>query len=264
MKNALMCKPLFFQVKYQINPWMKIGSVNQKRAMEQWKNLIFIYKRFGIKVWVIDQQKDMPDMVFAADQGIVSGNKMLLSNFRFQERRNESKIYEKWFTDYGLNILRLPKNVYFEGGGETIRWKDIIFVGTGFRTNFQALKALQKVIKSEVIGLELLDKRFYHLDTCFFVLNEKTAFYFRPAFSKKSIELIKKHIPEVIEFEEEDVLNFAANSVVIDKSVVIQDGCDHFGKLIKQLGYTPVMTNVSEFIKAGGGIHCLTGNLDEN
>lgn len=256
-----MCKPTFFQVKYQINPWMKIGSVNQKKAMQQWKNLVSSYQKLGIKVFVIDQQKDFPDMVFCADQGIIHNKKVLLSNFRFKERRGESKIFEKWFKNFGLEVFKLPKNIYFEGEGESIRWNKKVFIGTGFRTSQQALKLISKALNIEVIGLELVDKRFYHLDTCLFALNEKIVFYFPSAFSKKSIEIIKKHVPILIEFREEDVLNFTANSVVHGKYVVMQSGNKYFAKLIKDLGYIPIMTDVGEFIKSGGGIHCLTGNI---
>ncbi len=257
-----MCKPLFFQVDYEINPWMHIGSVDEKKAMRQWKDLVSLYEKLGVKVHIIDQQKNVPDMVFAVDQGIINNKKILLSNFRYPERRDETLIYEPWFRNYGLEIVKMPHDVYFEGGGETVKWQNILFIGTGFRTSPQALPLIENDLGVKVLGLELIDKRFYHLDTCFFVLDEKTAFYFPDAFSQKSIRLLKKNIPSLIKIPEKDALQFATNSVVIDKTVVIQSGNIHFAQLIKEYGYSPVMTDVNEFIKAGGAIHCLTRDLD--
>lgn len=262
MKSVLMCKPSFFQVKYQINPWMKIGTVDQQIAMTQWQKLVDIYKRLGVEVNIIEQRNDLPDMVFCADQGIVNNKRILLSNFKYKERRGETEVYRKWFREHGFKILTLPKSNYFEGGGETIKWCDKLFIGTGFRTSSKSLKLISKIMDIEIIGLQLIDSRFYHLDTCFFVLDNNTAFYYPPAFSNKSVELIKSVIPSLIEFNEKDILGFAANSTVINTTVVMQNTNIRFKNLLEDLGYYTIQTDVSEFIKSGGGIHCLTGSLN--
>lgn len=263
MKTVLMCRPLFFQVCYQINPWMQMGAVDETKAMAQWTSLVDIYEDLGVKVLTIDQEKEVPDMVFCADQGVVKNGKVFLSSFRYPERRKENEIYEKWFKNYGLVILKLPENVYFEGGGETIKYKDKLFIGTGFRTSREALELVEKSLETEVVGLELIDPRFYHLDTCLFVLDTETAFYFPPAFSQESIKMLKWQIPRLIELKEDEVMKFAANSTVVGKTVIIQKENKSFAKTIEDLGYMIKEIDISEFVKAGGGIHCLVGDLGD-
>lgn len=259
MNTLLTCRPNHFQVKYKINPWMKIGKVNGKESKKQWENLVKTYEELGFKVLVIDQDKRYPDMVFVADQGIYLGNnKFLTSNFRFEERKGETSIYKKWFKNYGLDLIESPKNIHFEGGGETYRYKNILFVGSGFRSDSNVVDYLKKVSSYEVFSLELIDKRFYHLDTCFFILDENYIFYYPKALSKKSINIIKKISKNNFEINYQDTLNFAANSVSIGNSVLVQQGSDNFCNTIRDLGYEVIELNVSEFIKAGGGIHCLT------
>lgn len=262
MKNILMCRPLYFQVKYQINPWMKPGSVNTENALKQWDKLVETYKKLGANVNILDQEKSLPDMVFSADQGIKVGDKILVSNFRYKERRGERAFYKQWYKKNNNNIIELPKDIYFEGEGVAVKFKNNLFIGTGFRTSSKCVNYLKTILKENVIELKLVDERFYHLDICLFVLDNKYVFYYPPAFSQESVKVIKSEVKNLIELDEEDLLSFAANSVSVGKHVIIQSGNKHFADIISKLGYTPIMLNVSEFIKAGGGIHCLTQTLN--
>lgn len=258
MKKVLLCKPLFYQINYQINPWMNIGSVNRSLAIDQWLLLKKEYEDLGLDVKIIDQVEGVPDMVFAADQGINVKNGFLISNFKYKQRQEESRIYENWLKQNSYKILRLPKSCIFEGGGESVFFKDILFVGTGFRTSPNSIAEITKVSNLNVIPLTLTDARFYHLDTCLFCLDDKTAFYYPPAFSKQSQDVLKKQVQNLIEINESDALNFAANSVTVGKNVFCQKGSSNFEKHIQKLGYSIIGLDVSEFIKAGGGIHCLS------
>jgi N-dimethylarginine dimethylaminohydrolase len=257
-----MCRPTYYQVEYQINPWMKVGSVDQTIALQQWQKLVRLYQSLGAKVDIIDQQPGSPDMVFAADQAIVCGkSRLLLSSFRYQERRAETVYYQAWYAQHGYDIITLPPDIYLEGGGETQTWRNYLFIGTGFRASKSIARVIQQLIDKEVMSLELVDDRFYHLDTCLFVLDDQTVFYYPPAFSKNSVTTLKQLVPQLIEFNLEDVLQFAPNSVVVDSTVVIQTGNEAFANAVLGLGYTPRFIDVGEFIKAGGGAHCLTGQL---
>ncbi len=261
IREVLVCRPIHYSVEYTINPWMKPGSVDKQKATEQWEKLIEIYKKLSIKVNVIDQEVGVPDMVFATDQGIVDDGKVLLSNFRYQERRKEQIHYGKWFLDHGYTLTHLPENIFFEGGGECIVRDAFAFLGVGFRSSPQTPRYLVSFLDREVIPLQLIDPYFYHLDTCLFCLDEKTAFYYPHAFSEESIEDLQEHIPNLISFTSEEAKGFSSNSVVSGDTVICQVGNPTFKKRIEELGYEMIEINIGEFIKAGGGIHCLTNIL---
>lgn len=263
IKQLLMCKPLHFQVEYVINPWMKVGSVDLQLAKRQWEQLVEKLEKLQIKVEYIDQKKNLPDMVFAADQGIVKQNQMLLSNFKYKERQGEGEAYLPWFEKNGFDVLKLSEGSFFEGGGESSFVEGKLLVGTGFRTNKKAVSEIAEKLNVETLGLELVNPNFYHLDTCFLPLNSKTAFFYPTAFSKKSQAILQALFPKLIAFSEQEVNSFAANSLVTDHHVIVQKGSDSFKQKLDGLGYRTVETNVSEFIKAGGGIHCLVQVLKE-
>jgi len=50
--------------------------------------------------------------------------------------------------------------------------------------------------------------------------------------------------------------------VVVGKHVVTTTGCPQLHRDLKDRGYTPHETPLSEFIKAGGSAKCLTLRLD--
>lgn len=264
IKKVLMCKPLYFsELDYSINPWMTPGKINEQHAMKEWSELVSIYKNLGIQVEIIDQKHGVPDMVFATDQGIVRGNKVLLSQFWFDERKNESQHYEQWFEEQGYEITKLPPGVYFEGNGDSYFLHDKLLIGIGYRADEYTCRTVSSLLDIEVVPLQITDPKFYHLDVGFFPLNAETAFYYPKAFSKESRKVLKKLIPNLIEFTAEEANGFCANSVVSGDHVIHQKDNPTFEAKLKDLGYKAISVDLHEFKKSGGGTHCLTNILEE-
>lgn len=263
IKRVLMCNPLYFTVEHVYNPWMKPGSVNTQKAIKQWNNLKKVYETLGITVEIIDQVKGIHDMVFSTDQGIVKGREVLLSNFRPLPRQPEREQYKVWFEKNGYKINELPKHHYLEGNGETYFWNDMMFVGTGVRSDLEIPKFLRNFYDREVLYVKIMDPAFFHLDVGFFPLNHETIFYYPPAYSPGTIQELKKRVPNLVEFTKEEAYGFCANSVVTDHHVIVQEGNPSFTQKLHNLGYRTIEIDLREFMKSGGGAHCLTNILEE-
>lgn len=255
-----MCPADHFTVAYSINPWMKEGTVNHDLAKQQWQQLADTYRSLDIEVAEVEPASHLPDMVFAVDQGIVIDHRVVLSNFRYEERQGESDIYAQWFMDNGYEVVRPTKAHYLEGG-ECLWWRGQYFLGVGFRADKETKNELSELLAHPVLYLELINEYFYHLDTCFFPLNEKVAFYYPAAFADQSVELLKNYGGTLVELTEAEAKGFAANSIVLDKTVITQKGNDRFTGILKEYGYEVVELEMGEFMKSGGGIHCLSLKL---
>src|SRR5687767_297176 len=129
VKRVLLCKPTHFTVDYVINPHMQPYSVDSPKALKQWEKLVTILESLNIKVEVIEQEPDVPDMVFATDQGIVKDGAILLANFRYRQRQKERVYYREWFREHGFR-LRALSNIFPFEGGDTLFFGDMLFVGT--------------------------------------------------------------------------------------------------------------------------------------
>lgn len=258
IKKVLLCPPDHFQIRYQINPWMKLDNpINQTQAKDQWSKLVNLYQNLAIKIKLIPPQPNLPDMVFTADQGLVKGNLVVMACFRHPQRRPETKIYQDWFEKNGYQTLCLPKGFYFEGG-DALEAGDKIVIGHGFRTSPKSLPLLSKLLKTPVIGLRLVNPYFYHLDTCLFIPNPKTAFYYPGAFDQASRKKLSQNFSNLISLPKEEAFLLATNSLNSDHQAIIPKGTPIFARKLAQLGYRVHQVDINEFTRSGGGIHCLT------
>ena len=88
--------------------------------------------------------------------------------------------------------------------------------------------------------------------------------YFPGAFDDYGLRILRQQdlIQELIEIDETEAQNFAANAVVVGDTVVTNVGCEKLHAKLKAHGFRPESTPLSEFVKAGGSAKCLTLRLD--
>ncbi len=267
--HILMCGPDHFCVDYVINPWMEnqIGKAERALAQKQWANL---QRELSAKARLsfIAPEPGAPDMVFTANGGMVIGDTVVVSRFRAQERRPEERLFRDWFESRGFTIAQWPEDVTFEGAGDALldRASPLIWCGHGWRSSENAPKLLEKIFGRRAVGLRLVDPRFYHLDTCFCPLDGGWLIYYPPAFDHDSQQTIAALVPDEkrIEVSEQDAMSFACNAVEADGCVFMNDASVPLQRRLHDAGFTPILTPLSEFFKAGGAAKCLTLKLVES
>ena len=109
-----------------------------------------------------------------------------------------------------------------------------------------------------VISVELVDPRFYHLDTCFCPLPDGAAVWFPGAFDEYGQRAIREHVAELIDVLPEEAMHFSCNAVVIERDIVLPEGAPKLVGALRDRGYGCHELPMSEFIKAGGACKCLT------
>jgi N-dimethylarginine dimethylaminohydrolase len=114
----------------------------------------------------------------------------------------------------------------------------------------------------EVLPLELVDPRFYHLDTCFCPLAEDEAIYYPGAFDDYGRSVLADRIPRLIAVSAEEAVSFSCNAVAIDRTVILNDGAPKLARALQARGYAVRPLRLTEFIKAGGSAKCLTLRLN--
>ena len=89
--------------------------------------------------------------------------------------------------------------------------------------------------------------------------------YYPPAFDARSQETIAALVPEDkrIAVSERDALLFACNAVDLSGRVFMSGATGQCQSRLRAAGFEPVLTPLSEFIKAGGAAKCLTLKLNE-
>ncbi len=260
-QTILMCRPDFFKIKYEINPWMKGNVVDQAKAMKQWEALYsLISNRAEVKL--VEATEDTPDLVFCANAGLVIGNKVIVSRFFHPERQTEEPLYAAWFESAGFELIRMPDNLHFEGAGDALydRRMDCLWAAYGPRSKKESYTYVGKYVDMPIRALKLVNQKFYHIDTCFCPLQDGKLIYYSKAFDDASRKLIEDLIPaeDRHDVTDEDAMNFACNAVDLRDAVVFHKISEPLAKKVKTWGFAPLQTSLSEFLKAGGSAKCLT------
>ncbi len=268
MMQLLMCAPDRFEIDYIINPWMEgnMHNLSLEIATSQWQKLHDTLAQYA-EIKLITPQPGLPDLVFTANAGLVVGDKAIVSRFYHPERQGEEPYFSEWFDRHGYVVHQLPLQLPFEGAGDALinRSGGWLWAGYGFRTELDSHNYLANWLDLEVLSLRLIDRRFYHLDTCFCPLSAGYLLYYPPAFDRYANQLIESRIPphQRIVVSEIDAVQFACNSVNIDELVVMNYASEGLQKRLEAVGFRVIITPLGEFLKAGGAAKCLTLRLTE-
>jgi N-dimethylarginine dimethylaminohydrolase len=262
MSRLLLCPPDHYAVRYEINPWMdRTVRVDHALAVRQWQGLHDLLIRLGCEVELVRPHPAWPDMVFTANAGLVVASQFMRANFRHAERSGEVPLFERWFAEHGYHGSRMPEPIAFEGEGDTLFCGNVLFCGHPFRTDKHAHSLLGEWLKRKVVSLKLADPRYYHLDTCFCPMDANIAAWFPAAFDDQSQQIVHDSISDLIEVSPEEALRFGCNAVVMDREVILPEGCPQLCADLKSRGLHPHSLPMTEFIKAGGACKCLVLRL---
>lgn len=263
MTRLLMCPPDYFDVDYDINPWMTDNqhTVDKQKAKEQWQQLYNALTKVAL-VNLVDPQPDLPDMVFTANAGyyMEDHNLIFVANFRNKQRKGEEIHFVEWFRKNGFSIYY--PNLPFEGEGDLLGDNRDHYIAYGFRSTarlaqdfpFNRIRYLKEV--------DLVDPRFYHLDTCFMPLKNHGALWYPDAFGSHGKKIIRTsvEVENSIEVTEEEALTFCCNAVIVNDDVFMPK-CESVAEKLTNLGYNVQQFEMSEFMKSGGACKCLVMNL---
>jgi N-dimethylarginine dimethylaminohydrolase len=256
-RHYAMTPPAHFAVEYAINPWMDTSTpVDVYRAIAQWDNLRQTYLSLGHTVDLVEPVPGLPDMVYAANGGLVVNGVAIVARFKFPQRDGESAAYAQWMTSMG-HTPRYTRHLN-EGQGDLLAVGGMLLAGTGFRTDEGAHAEIAELTGLPVVTLHLVDPRFYHLDTALAVLDDTTIAYYPPAFTDASRARLQELFPDAIEVGSADAYVLGLNVVSDGKHVVLPAAATGFAEQLRQAGFDPIGVDLSELLKGGGSVKCCT------
>jgi N-dimethylarginine dimethylaminohydrolase len=256
-RRYAMTPPTFFAVDYAINPWMDVTRpVDVQVAQAQWEGLYQTYLRLGHHVELVEPVPGLPDMVYAANGGFIAHDIAVVARFRFAERAGESRAYATWMSSLGYRPVS-TRHVN-EGQGDLLMIGEMVLAGYGFRTDRRAHPEIAAALGAPVVSLELVDPRFYHLDTALAVLDDHTIAFYPPAFSAAAADQLHALFPDAIVVGSADAYALGLNAVSDGMNVVLPSAATGFAIQLRRAGFEPVGVDLSELLKGGGSVKCCT------
>lgn len=275
--HFLMTAASHYDVRYQINPWMRPDAwradptIRRAAAHKASAQLRAALQETGAVVDTMSGVAGLPDLVFPANAAVVLDGCVLLARFRYSQRQGEESVFQAAFEALktrGLvdEIVRLPRGVLQEGAGDCI-WdatRDFFWVGYGQRSTQGSVAVIEQVFGQKTVALELATDRFYHLDTCFCPMTGGKLLYYPPAFTAEALVAIHAHVrPEDrIVASDEEAAAFCVNAVNIGRRLIMAEPPQSLREKLRAQGFTVKGIDLAPFILSGGGAYCMTLRLD--
>jgi N-dimethylarginine dimethylaminohydrolase len=266
VNRLLVCPPDYFAIEYEINPWMRRANiVDHDRAIAQWHGLMEVLEqKMGAKLERMRPVPGLPDLVFTANAGVVVERQAVVSRFRYPERQREEAHFEQWFRSAGYEVVTFDQEFFFEGAGDLLGFPGYWFGGYRQRSEVRAFSLLSEHFAREILPLELVDGRFYHLDTCLCPLSGGELLYYPPAFDSYGQNAVMERVDKDrrLVVPESEALKFACNAVCVGTHVALPEACPVTMHMLQERGYQVHPVPLDEFMKSGGSAKCLTLALD--
>lgn len=280
--------------------WGTRRTVDRERAIAQWRRLRDTLQDLGVRVLVVPPDPKQPGLVYPANAGFLTDvdaerplaeKTFYLSNL-LPTRAGEKPHYERVLAAAGFRLGRIDETLRFEGEADFFPVADRYLLTHGrlerqrfvpalrfppwrrvygFRTDARVEGVLAPIVAPKpILRLELTLEAHYHGDTalCAFGQKREHLLVFRRALVPDSWERLRASLgPALVELEQEDAARYAANSFTLthggESFLVLPGGVS--GRLLAQVrerGVTPLVADVSEFLKKGGGsVKCMIGDL---
>jgi N-dimethylarginine dimethylaminohydrolase len=260
-KDIFLCPPTYLELSYEINPWMRKGApFDRALAIAQWESLVAAYRKIDGRgrIEIAPAREGLTELCFFGDSVFLCQGKALFGSFRHKEREPEGPYVKEYLLSRGFRGPQVPPGTVFEGAGETLYFQDKIIFGFGKRSDEVVRHFLRQTFKKDVIDLEMEKADFYHLDTAFFPIRDDLIAYYPGAFGPIDTATIESLECEKIVVSEKEARAFACNSVVWGGVVFMSQGAPELRREIEKRGIEVQEIDISEFLKFGGGLKCLT------
>lgn len=267
--GAVLCPPDRFDVIDVKNAFMagNAGNVDKAAARREWECLRDAFSAAGARVELLKPLDACEDMVFCANTALLAvdaqGRKTCLpGRMTFESRRPEVGSMTSWALANGYRIVDdfAEPGLHFEGSGDAV-WhpgRRLLWGGYGWRTDPQVYHGIAETLGVPVIALALTDSTFYHLDTCFVALDERTVLVHAPALSVEGMEMVRRVFERVVEVDADEARRFACNATLLAPGVVALDRrASSTASRLRELGFNVVELDTGEFLKSGGSAYCM-------
>jgi dimethylargininase len=223
-------------------------AVDLELARRQHEGYVAALERSGWRTHEVPPADDCPDSVFIEDTVVVCDGLAVITRPGADSRRPETQAVEATVRGLGLGVRHIEAPGTLDGG-DVLQIGQMVYVGHGGRTNSEGIEQLRQALVplGRTTTAVPLTK----------VLHLKSAVTALPDGTVLSWGDLVDHdpFPAVLLVPEEA----GAHVVPLGGSdVLIAGSAPRTAELIKGLGYSPVVVDITEFERLEGCVTCLS------
>lgn len=276
-----------FSTDQAINPYYSASSLDSERAKKEHADIKQLFEEAGIVVETAPPPTDSQDGVYTANWALVRGKKAVLARLP-NARKAEEAVAEKALQERGYEVVRVPEDWHFSGQGDALAFGGLLFCGMGYRSDERAQAFAAETLGYERIQLQTIpeldelgnpmmnaitgwpDSFFYDLDLALSIIKAPDETqggiiaYCPEAFIPSSQETLRrlKGFEKIEVSFEEATKGFACNLVSTGETVIMSNRAPELKKELEKRGLKVVSPDVTELVKGGGFIRCVSLTLE--
>jgi N-dimethylarginine dimethylaminohydrolase len=238
-------------------------------ARAQHDALVAEYEAQGVAVHLVENGRmDKPNSFFIRDLMLMTPEGAIITRPASNVRAGEERFVAEALGRIGVPILMTVHGTgTFEGADVSWVDRDLCFLAEGLRTNEEGANQVERMLReigvSEVVRVGL-PYGAMHLDGLLNFLDRDLAVIWPKRTPYKIVQTLKKRGFRFIEVDNEYEAQHCLpmNFVALAPGVALMpEGGDGMRAKYEAAGVTCHTIEIRELIKAGGGIHCMTGFL---
>ncbi|MGW5955901.1 dimethylarginine dimethylaminohydrolase family protein [Bacillus mycoides] len=271
LKHVLLRRP-GKEIENITNPkfilWSSIMDV--EKARYQHDLLVETYQSLGVKVDFIEDERAnlFPNIIYMRDTFTMTTQGAIISRLASKVRAGEERIVSQKISNLGIPIIGTAHDdMVLEGPDIVLVNNDLVFLGVGLRTNYQAIEYVAQLLRIQGYSEIKIIQTTYgcgHLDGVVNLINHKHAAIVPRRASYEIYSSLKRHGFSMVELtnkREVDEL-MSINFVPINKeTILVNKGAKDTLATYSACGIECIEIDVSEIMHGGGAIHCMTGVL---
>jgi dimethylargininase len=218
-------------------------------AVRQWEAYTEAMASNGWDLVEVPPADDCPDAVFVEDTVVLFRGTAVITRPGADARKAEIVAVEKVVESLGLSVNRIHGPGTLDGG-DVLKVGDTVYVGRGGRTNGAGIaqfRAILEPLGATVVAVPVT--KVLHLKSAVTALPDGTVVGWPPLVDDPAIFPAFRPVPE----------ESGAHVVLLGGSrVLLAADCPQTAALVADLGYEPVVVDISEFQKLEGCVTCLS------
>ena len=206
-----------------------------------------------------------PNIIFACDLFFMTPEGAVLARMAAEQRAGEERIVAVALAEAGVPILATPRgNATFEGADAMWIRPDLVAVGVGRRTNEEGFRTVARVLADQGVDCVSVEipSTVQHLLGSVNLVDHDLAVAWGASPSMRA--LLARVGMTVLDFEStaEVVAGRALNFVTLaPREIVMPAGSPLTRRRLEAAGVKVHEQSVAQYLRAAGGIGCLTGVL---
>ena len=217
----------------------------------QWQGYVDALTGNGWQTIAVPAALECPDSVFVEDSVVMYAGTAVVSNPGADERKPETAGTAATLRELGYPVLTMTKGSL--DGGDVLKVGSTVYVGRGGRTDAAGVAEFRSMLApfgATVIAVPLT--KVLHLKSAVTALPDGTIIGYPPLVDDPGFFPHFRPMPE------------EAGSHVVDLGdgrLLMASSAPRSADLIADLGYTPVLVDITEFEKMEGCVTCLSVRL---